>query len=299
MDRFKSQSTNNGSGKLTNFVLFSLLFLCIVSKNQLGARSSLSLSRLNLCETKAEERYEAETGNPIIGHVILRRAIFDRKRLFIAGDIHVHPGPSDNGSTAQKKRLIRFPCLLCGKGVTARSRAVSCDSCDEWTHIQCTNGKITRERYNSLVTDDDDFSYNCGRCSLEHGFSELPFHNNNDELVPGGGNVSVQRVVDDGAEVCDGEGEAVGRGGMGDMEASQPASSVCDSTSTATRSISASDMAKFHRKGMAFIHLNIRSLLPKISELAIILNQTKASILAVSETHLDNSVGDNISSLFT
>ena len=75
--------------------------------------------------------------------------------------------------------------------------------------------------------------------------------------------------------------------------APQSVSTAYENNSTATQSISPSDLAKFHRKGMSFIHLNVRSLLPKIAELSLILNQTKASILAVSETHLDSSIGDS------
>ena len=38
------------------------------------------------------------------------------------------------------------------------------------------------------------------------------------------------------------------------------------------------------------IHLNVRSLLPKISELRIIANKTSAAVIALTETWIDNSV---------
>ena len=152
---------------------------------------------------------------------------------------------------------------------------------------------MTRERYDALVTEEIEFVYYCNHCSLTRGFSELPFHND-DESTHDGENESIQRGMNKGEEVGDGERRVEGGGRVGDdSEASQPAPPVCDSTSTATRSISTSDMANFHRKGMAFIHLNVRSLLPKISELSVILHRTKASILAVSETHLDSGISDS------
>ena len=54
------------------------------------------------------------------------------------------------------------------------------------------------------------------------------------------------------------------------------------------------DMYKcFDRKGMHFIHLNIRSLLPKMSEVRIIAQRTKAAVIAMSETWLDPSIQDS------
>ena len=54
-----------------------------------------------------------------------------------------------------------------------------------------------------------------------------------------------------------------------------------------------SDHFKFSKqRGLHFIHLNARSLLPKISELKIIACKTKAAVISISETWLDDSVTD-------
>ena len=45
-------------------------------------------------------------------------------------------------------------------------------------------------------------------------------------------------------------------------------------------------------KGLHFLHANVRSLLPKISEVQLLLSRTKAAIFAASETWLDSTVGD-------
>ena len=49
----------------------------------------------------------------------------------------------------------------------------------------------------------------------------------------------------------------------------------------------------FKRKGMHFIHLNVNSLLPKIHEIRKIANRTKATIIGISETKLDETIYDN------
>ena len=46
------------------------------------------------------------------------------------------------------------------------------------------------------------------------------------------------------------------------------------------------------QKGLHFLHANTRSLLPKISEICLLLSRTKASVFAVSETWIDSSIGD-------
>ena len=48
----------------------------------------------------------------------------------------------------------------------------------------------------------------------------------------------------------------------------------------------------FRRSGLNFIHLNTRSLKPKISELKLLANNTKAAAICISETWLDSSISD-------
>ena len=46
-------------------------------------------------------------------------------------------------------------------------------------------------------------------------------------------------------------------------------------------------------KGLHFIHLNVRSLLPKLSELKVIANSTRAAVIGITESWLDSSVQDS------
>ena len=48
----------------------------------------------------------------------------------------------------------------------------------------------------------------------------------------------------------------------------------------------------FQTKGLHFIHLNTRSLPPKVDELRLIASSSKAAIIGITETWLDDSVSD-------
>ena len=48
----------------------------------------------------------------------------------------------------------------------------------------------------------------------------------------------------------------------------------------------------FRKKGLHFLHLNAGSLLSKLSDVRLLVNNSKAAVLAVSETWLDGSVTD-------
>ena len=49
----------------------------------------------------------------------------------------------------------------------------------------------------------------------------------------------------------------------------------------------------FNNKGLHFVHLNINSLLPKIDELRTIARDTKAAIIALTESKLDATIFDS------
>ena len=48
----------------------------------------------------------------------------------------------------------------------------------------------------------------------------------------------------------------------------------------------------FSKRGLHFIHINVRSLLPKLDEVRIISRQTKAACICITETWLDDTVPD-------
>ena len=211
MHPFAPSSARNISSGKTELVLLLLFLLCPIERSKSGNNSEyLLFGDDDFSETKTDENE-----NSLCFKISSRKTTFDWKRLCVSGDVHVHPGPTSVGAQGKVKptRLIRFPCQQCGRGVTARSRAVSCDGCEGWTHVNCTGGEVTRERYDSLSTAGVDFAFNCNRCSLTHDFSTLPFHDDDD-------NESVFRIGDgSNATVVD---ESGGVGGGRDDERQGP-----------------------------------------------------------------------------
>ena len=53
------------------------------------------------------------------------------------------------------------------------------------------------------------------------------------------------------------------------------------------------DYKCFEKKGLHFVHLNIRSLLPKLDELRILARNTRAACICITETWFDNTVFDS------
>ena len=56
-----------------------------------------------------------------------------------------------------------YPCIVCDMDVTDRCRAVTCDECKEWIHVECT-GQITVNEYDELVYRNIDFDFKCDTC---------------------------------------------------------------------------------------------------------------------------------------
>ena len=63
---------------------------------------------------------------------------------------------------------------------------------------------------------------------------------------------------------------------------------------SANRSGENTEYKCFEKKGLHFVHLNIRSLLPKLDELRIIARNTRAVCICITETWLDETVLDSI-----
>ena len=161
--------------------------------------------------------------------------------------------PSSHTAPESKRKYTPTnPSSRCGKGVTARSRAVSCDSCGQWTHNRCAN-VFSKETYDELCNSGDQCNVMCQRCS----FYPLPFTNDTtDDLLSDIPEMDVLRMA-------------------------------------LTSNLTNLTVFCFLRKGLHFIHLNARSLLPKLDELNVLASKTKAAVIDVSETRLDDSVEDS------
>ena len=186
--------------------------------------------------------------------------------LLSCGDISPNPGPRNSSNHADRQQdshtinskpvkrqyKPKYPCITCNKGVTSRSRAISCDLCYNWIHCRCTT-TITDSQYDELVQNNLEFNYTCDKCAL----LSLPFTTTN---------------MDDTTDTTD---------ILPDHFNQQKPSCA-----------SKEHFECFNRKGLHFIHINARSLLPKLSELKIIADSSKAAVISITETWIDDTISN-------
>ena len=175
--------------------------------------------------------------------------------LMKSGDVSPNPGPPEQKRTYNPKH----PCSHCGKGVTGRSRAISCDSCDQWTHNKFV-GVLSNDAYDELCSSGGEFTHLCNQCTLH----ALPFADDNDHpawpAIITQGNDLLSEIVEDAADQA-----------------------------TTERPL---DFECLHSKGLNFIHLNMRSLLPKLDELQILAANTKVAVIGITESWLEINITD-------
>lgn len=75
--------------------------------------------------------------------------------LLMANDINPNPGPKEEDSTI-------YNCGACHRVVTWDHRAVICDTCNQWFHIDCQ--AIHSETYSNLVADGSGVRWDCIKC---------------------------------------------------------------------------------------------------------------------------------------
>ena len=187
------------------------------------------------------------------------------QQILLSGDVHLHPGPSTLRADEKKIRRVAYPCVVCAKGVTKASKAISCDSCEKWTHVRCSLS-VSLSQYNHCVKEGGEIAFICDHCSL----SSLPFSD------------------DDGVD---------GYRTDPTIASSSSFSTTASSSSTVPQSNSSSVFSSdiprsLLSKGLHLLHSNVRSLLPKLPDVRLLLSQTKATVFAVSETWLDSTVTD-------
>ena len=177
--------------------------------------------------------------------------------LLLSGDIHQCPGPTVTGSS---RRQPKRPCTACDRGVRSNSKALTCDTCAQWTHIRCSGFPV--DQYDQLVATDAAINCVCPRCCL----ATLPEVGADDSLA--------------GDRSTDTDGD-------------QPPS---DSTgpSDAPREDTPQDEYSrcFKTRGLHSMHLNVRSLLPKIDEVRRIAQTTSIPVMCFTETWLDATITD-------
>ena len=97
--------------------------------------------------------------------------------LIISGDISLNPGP-------------KYPCGKCSNAVASNHRALLCEACYYWTHIQCAN--ISPKKYIELGKSDDPWiCNNCLSCPFSDSFFDIEEVNTDVSSISVDENVSV------------------------------------------------------------------------------------------------------------
>ena len=237
--------------------LIILLILSFINNNDISPVNSPECARLDLRVHQQQQRQ------------IQRQHQHDQQQqiqqqLLLSGDVHLHPGPSTLRTDEKKIRKVAYPCVVCAKGVTRASKAIECDTCGKWTHVRCSLS-VSLSRYNDCVREGDEIPFICDQCSL----SSLPFSDDND--------VDHYRADPLPSNAA--------------SSSSAPAFSstlVSDSSSGLPSALPRVLLSK----GLHLLHSNVRSILPKLPEIRLLLSQTKATVFAASETWLDSTVND-------
>jgi hypothetical protein len=74
-----------------------------------------------------------------------------------AADIETNPGP------------VKYPCQVCDKAVRWNQKAVACDNCDMWHHVNCMG--MAKEVYDAINT--TDASWICWNCGIPNFSTSL------------------------------------------------------------------------------------------------------------------------------
>lgn len=187
---------------------------------------------------------------------------------FLLGSGDIHPNPKPNGPVNQhtppysnqqqrKSRKPKFPCTICSKRVIATSKSVVCKMCKSKTHFRCMDCDISSQ---SVLS--SDFT-NLSSISRLCCFYELPF---SCDFIP--------KILSTSSHPSQLFHQDI-------SSAEDPSTKDNPTTPGPQIPSSASDehFQCFLKKGLHFIHLNMRSLLPKLSKLKLLAIKTRAAVI--------------------
>ena len=156
----------------------------------------------------------------------------------------------------------KFPCGNCEKPVKSNQHGLLCFSCKKWYHIHCQG--VTLEVYTSLYANPDE-NWFCLTCCLPSFCDSLfdDYGNATEDLTKD--TLTPENIYDPNLWP----------------------KNLNDQTALYQ------DFEKrFEVRGLHFVHLNVRSILHKISELRILFKSKSLAIIAFTETWLNDSMND-------
>ena len=73
-------------------------------------------------------------------------------------------------------RNIKWPCIICNRPVQCNQKAIECDSCQNWCHMNC-DGRITIQDYKYYEDNQDNpnVEWRCLLCELKEKHAIIPF----------------------------------------------------------------------------------------------------------------------------
>ena len=160
---------------------------------------------------------------------------------------------------------FKFPCARCEKPVKSNQKGLQCDACDRWFHCACE--QVPSETYLALGNCEE--SWFCAQCCLpplSDSFFGSPSASHHNDRPSCGPNDDL------------------------DLDSQSPWVSSPGVTVSATGETTKSKMLRI-------VHLNARSLISHLDEIALLVASQRPDILAVSETWLDSEISDGEVSL--
>ena len=186
-----------------------------------------------------------------------------------AGDLHPNPGPYKP----------KFPCVLCDKAAKWNQRAVSCDECQGWFHVDCM--AMSTAAYDVLA-ESSQVEWICCQCGIPN-FSSSLFSNKSLELSN-----SFESLLTSNGNAANSDCNTT-------TESELPSSPLAASSPSQNKP-KKQYKPKGFRKQLKVIVVNFQGLRSKTTDLAYCLDQHSPDIVIGTETHIDDSV--NSSELF-
>ncbi len=173
--------------------------------------------------------------------------------LILCGDIEVNPGP----------RAPKYPCGICCKAVKNSDMAVCCDDCDSWIHNRCSG--VSAETYKRL--EGNACSWICPKCSLPT-FSDSFFFQ--DDTFTTFNSFS---ILSDNTDTS--------------QQAPNTLTHHNSSSFRVTKTINR------NKSGLKVLCFNANGISAKRTDLELLINDEKPSIICCQETHLDDGISSS------
>ena len=169
---------------------------------------------------------------------------FQQNSLLTSGNISLNPGPSASPPK----------CSVCSKTIARNHRALSCDGCTKWCHINCGNVKPCDYKNLQCLTT---FDWTCPRClQIPVIIASLP----RNESIPTTATATRNNIIN--LTESQEDPFLVLKQSLGD-------------------------------ENLKIGHLNINGLVNKLCEVQHLLDVVKFDLLGITETHLNSSISDD------